>query len=125
MPSADSLRAAVRDVVDFPKPGIIFKDITPLLSDGRLFHDTITLLCETAGGKKIDKVVGIDARGFIYAAAVADRLGVHGERAGGGDQGQQQRESAWDGGSGRERHRAEAYPICDLGFVIGDWWAGP
>jgi len=76
MPSADSLRAAVRDVVDFPKPGIIFKDITPLLSDGRLFRDTITLLCETAGDVKIDKVVGIDARGFIYAAAVADRLGA-------------------------------------------------
>ena len=76
MPSADSLRAAVRDVVDFPKPGIIFKDITPLLSDGRLFRDTITLLCETAGDMKIDKVVGIDARGFIYAAAVADRLGA-------------------------------------------------
>ena len=76
MTSADTLRAAVRDVVDFPKPGIIFKDITPLLSDGRLFRDTITLLCETAGDAKIDKVVGIDARGFIYAATVADRLGV-------------------------------------------------
>jgi adenine phosphoribosyltransferase len=76
MPSPDSLRAAIRDVVDFPKPGIVFKDITPILSDAALFRDSITLLCETAGSQKIDKVVGIDARGFIFAAAVADRLGA-------------------------------------------------
>ena len=71
-----AIRAAIRDVVDFPKQGIIFKDITPVLSDGKLFHQSISLLCETTGGAKIDKVVGIDARGFIFAAAVADRLGV-------------------------------------------------
>jgi adenine phosphoribosyltransferase len=74
--SAEALRAAVRDVVDFPKPGIVFKDITPILADGKLFRDSISLLCETAGGAKIDKVVGIDARGFIFAAAVADRMGA-------------------------------------------------
>ena len=74
--SADTLRAAVRDVPDFPKPGIVFKDITPILADGALFRESISLLCETAGGAKIDKVVGIDARGFIFAAAVADRLGA-------------------------------------------------
>jgi adenine phosphoribosyltransferase len=74
--SADCLRAAVRDVVDFPKPGIVFKDITPVLADGKLFRTSISLLCDTAGGAKIDKVVGIDARGFIFAAAVADRLGA-------------------------------------------------
>lgn len=74
--SAASLRAAIRDVVDFPKPGIIFKDITPILADGGLFRDSISLLCETIGDVKIDKVVGIDARGFIFAAAVADRLGA-------------------------------------------------
>jgi adenine phosphoribosyltransferase len=73
---ADSLLAAVRDVVDFPKPGIIFKDITPILADPALFRESIHLLCQTAGGVKIDKVVGIDARGFIFAAAVADRLGA-------------------------------------------------
>jgi adenine phosphoribosyltransferase len=72
----DSLRAAIRDVADFPKPGIIFKDITPVLADGKLFQQSISLLCETSGGVKIDKVVGIDARGFIFAAAVADRLGA-------------------------------------------------
>ena len=74
--NADSLRAAIRDVVDFPQPGIVFKDITPILGDGKLFRESISLLCATAGDMKIDKVVGIDARGFIFAAAVADRLGA-------------------------------------------------
>ena len=76
MSAADHLRAAIRDVVDFPKPGIVFKDITPVLADGKLFRESISLLCKTAGDRKIDKVVGIDARGFIFAAAVADRLGA-------------------------------------------------
>jgi adenine phosphoribosyltransferase len=76
MTATDKLRAAVRDVVDFPKPGIVFKDITPILADGKLFRESVTLLCDTAGGAKIDKVVGIDARGFIFASAVADRMGV-------------------------------------------------
>jgi adenine phosphoribosyltransferase len=76
MSPAEHLRAAVRDVVDFPKAGIVFKDITPILANGALFRESISLLCETAGGAKIDKVVGIDARGFIFAAAVADRLGA-------------------------------------------------
>jgi adenine phosphoribosyltransferase len=74
--SAETLRSAIRDVVDFPKPGIVFKDITPILADGALFRESVTLLCQTIGDAKIDKVVGIDARGFIFAAAVADRLGV-------------------------------------------------
>ncbi len=76
MPPAENLRSAIRDVADFPKPGIIFKDITPILANGALFHDSISLLCDTAGSTRIDKVVGIDARGFIFAAAVADRLGA-------------------------------------------------
>ncbi|MAT30254.1 MAG: adenine phosphoribosyltransferase [Roseibacillus sp.] len=74
MDQSNHLRAAVRDVHDFPKPGIVFKDITPILSDSALFQDSIKLLAETAGDATIDKVVGIDARGFIFAAAVADRL---------------------------------------------------
>ena len=74
MPDAAALRSAVRDVPDFPKPGIVFKDITPILGDGELFQTSIRLLAETAHGSHIDKVVGIDARGFIFAAAVADRL---------------------------------------------------
>lgn len=76
MPAADTLRAAIRDVVDFPKPGIVFKDITPILADPSHFRDAITLLAASAEGERIDKVVGIDARGFIFAAAVADRLGA-------------------------------------------------
>jgi len=72
----ERLREAIRDVHGFPKAGIVFKDITPILGDGELFRLSIDLLCRTAGGEKIDKVVGIDARGFIFAAVVADRLGV-------------------------------------------------
>lgn len=64
----------MRDVEDFPKPGIIFKDITPVLGDADLFAKSLELLGETAGGQKIDKVVGIDARGFIFAAGVAQNL---------------------------------------------------
>ena len=76
MPSLDPLRAAVRDVLDFPQPGIVFKDITPILADAALFREAISRLCATASGVRIDKVVGVDARGFIFAAAVADRLGA-------------------------------------------------
>lgn len=72
----ERLRDTIRDVPDFPREGIVFKDITPVLADGGLFRCCIDLLCATAGGARIDKVVGIDARGFIFAAAVADRLGV-------------------------------------------------
>ncbi len=75
MQASEQLRASVRDIPDFPKEGILFKDITPVLANGKLFHECISLLCETAQGQQVDKVVGIDARGFIFAAAVADRLG--------------------------------------------------
>jgi len=68
------IQDAIRDVKDFPKPGIIFKDITPMLSDPVVFQRAVELLCETAQGQKIDKVVGIDARGFILGAPVALRL---------------------------------------------------
>ncbi len=71
----ETLRAAVRDVPDFPSPGILFKDITPMLSDGVLFRLTIDALVDTLTGSGVTKIVGIDARGFIFAAAVADRLG--------------------------------------------------
>jgi adenine phosphoribosyltransferase len=68
------LHSAVRDVSDFPKPGILFKDITTVLSDGALFSLTIDAIMETMAGQQVDKIVAIDARGFIFAAAVADRL---------------------------------------------------
>ena len=70
------LRAGVRDVPDFPKKGIVFKDITPILSDHRLFRASIDLFLERCRGKKIDKIVGIDARGFLFGSTVAYELGV-------------------------------------------------
>ena len=63
------LRSGVRDVPDFPKKGIIFKDITPILKDGALFRTSIDLFLERFPGKKIDKIVGIDARGFLFGSA--------------------------------------------------------
>jgi adenine phosphoribosyltransferase len=63
----DQLRAAVRDVPDFPKKGIVFKDITPILNDGALFRASVDLFLERCRGKKIDKIVGIDARGFLFS----------------------------------------------------------
>ena len=72
----ERLRTAVRDVPDFPKPGIIFKDITPILANGKLFRAAIDLFLEQCHGKKIDKVVGIDARGFLFGSAVAYELGI-------------------------------------------------
>jgi adenine phosphoribosyltransferase len=72
----EKLRAGVRDVPDFPKPGIVFKDITPILSDGALFKASIDVFLNRCRGKKIDKIVGIDARGFLFGSAVAYELGV-------------------------------------------------
>jgi adenine phosphoribosyltransferase len=72
----ERLRAAVRDVPDFPKTGITFKDITPVLSDPGLFRASIDLFLERCRGREIDKIVGIDARGFIFGSAVAYELGV-------------------------------------------------
>ena len=62
----DKLRAAVRDVPDFPKKGIVFKDITPILNNGALFKASIDVFIERCRGKKIDKIVGIDARGLLF-----------------------------------------------------------
>ena len=72
----DKLRAGVRDVPDFPKKGIVFKDITPILSDHKLFRASIDLFLDRCRGKKIDKIVGIDARGFLFGSTVAYELGV-------------------------------------------------
>ncbi|MEM0969603.1 MAG: adenine phosphoribosyltransferase [Verrucomicrobiota bacterium] len=68
-----SLRNAVRDVPDFPKPGILFRDITPILVDPTLFELSIQAILEPVKELKIDKIVGIDARGFIFAAPCALR----------------------------------------------------
>jgi len=74
--TVERLRAAVRDVPDFPKKGIVFKDITPLLSDSGLFRASIDLFLERCRGREIDKIVGIDARGFLFGSAVAYKLGL-------------------------------------------------
>lgn len=71
---AEDLKRYVRDIPDFPKPGILFRDITPLLSDPRAFRETVEALCRRYEGKKIDKVVGIESRGFVFASPVAYRL---------------------------------------------------
>jgi len=74
--SLSELERSIRNVPDFPKPGIQFKDITPVLANGRLFDSTIQhLLADVAPGS-VDKIVGIDARGFIFGAAAAHRLGA-------------------------------------------------
>ena len=70
------LRATIRDVQDFPKAGIVFKDITPVLADGRLFRSVIDRFADELHGLGVSKVVGIDARGFIFAGAVASQLGL-------------------------------------------------
>jgi adenine phosphoribosyltransferase len=76
MPSvtAGEIAAAIRNVPDFPKPGIQFKDITPVLADARLFAGSIDLLTQNFTPGSVDAVVGIDARGFIFAAAAALKL---------------------------------------------------
>ena len=71
-----SLRALIRDVPDFPSPGVLFKDITPLLGDPGAFAVVIDRLAEHFVGRHVDKVVGIESRGFIVAAPVAERLGA-------------------------------------------------
>jgi adenine phosphoribosyltransferase len=74
IPSVADLAAAVRTISDFPKPGIQFKDITPVLGDARLFSACIDLLTANVAAGSVDAVVGIDARGFIFAAAAALKL---------------------------------------------------
>jgi adenine phosphoribosyltransferase len=71
---ADLIRAKVRDIPDYPKPGVVFKDITPLLGDGAAFRAIVGALASGYG--PVDKVAGIEARGFILAAAAACQLGA-------------------------------------------------
>ena len=76
MNTAENLREKIRDIPDFPKKGIIFKDITTLLNDPVAFSKTIDLLGDRYTEKKIDAVVGIEARGFIIGSALAYKLGA-------------------------------------------------
>jgi len=70
----EALAAKIRDIKDFPKKGIVFKDITPLLGDPQTFNMTINLLADRYIGRHIDRVVGVEARGFILGAALAFKL---------------------------------------------------
>ncbi len=76
MSDINAIRSAIRDVPDFPTPGVLFKDITPVLADPAHFHTTIRLLAEKIAGTGVTHIAGIEARGFILAAPVAALLGL-------------------------------------------------
>ncbi len=75
-PSLEAVRARVRDVPDFPQKGVIFKDITPVLADPALFKTVIDALADRWRGTAIDRIVGIESRGFLFAAPLAYALGA-------------------------------------------------
>jgi len=70
----DMLKAKIRDIPDFPQKGIVFKDITPLLADPQAFNMVINLLADRYIGRHVDRIVGVEARGFILGAALAYKL---------------------------------------------------
>jgi adenine phosphoribosyltransferase len=73
-PTIAEIEASIRNIPDFPTPGIQFKDITPLLGDARMFDGALDWMLEGVAPGSVDAVVGIDARGFIFAAAAAVKL---------------------------------------------------
>jgi len=73
-PLLEAVRLRIRDVPDFPKPGIVFKDLTPVLVDAALFHGIIAALAARVATLDVDRVVGIEARGFIFGGALAYAL---------------------------------------------------
>lgn len=73
---ATRVAACIRDVPDFPKPGIVFKDIAPVLSDARAFTDVVTCLVERYRAQRIDTVIAIESRGFLFGAPLAYELKV-------------------------------------------------
>ena len=74
--SVEELRARIREIADFPKPGILFYDITTLLKDPAAFRETIDLMLGRFADEKIDMVVGMESRGFIFSAPMAYQLGA-------------------------------------------------
>jgi len=72
----EEIRALIKDVPDFPKPGIVFKDITPLLTNAEAFRAITDYLAERAAAHKPDGILAIESRGFIFGAALADRVGL-------------------------------------------------
>jgi len=75
-PDGSWLKDHIRDIPDFPTPGVVFKDLTPLFADVDAFRFTVDAIADHVAGRAIDKVVAIEARGFIIAAPVAYRLGA-------------------------------------------------
>ncbi len=73
---SEQVKLAIRDIPDFPKPGIVFKDITPILKNHSLCEDIITAFESQLRGKRIDAVAGIESRGFLFGLMLAMRLGV-------------------------------------------------
>jgi len=76
MMGAEHLKKFIRNIPDFPRPGILFRDITPLLSNPEAFREAVDTLRDRYEGKRIDKVVAIESRGFVFASPVAYELGV-------------------------------------------------
>jgi adenine phosphoribosyltransferase len=74
--TASRVRAAIRDIPDFPKPGILFKDITPILNDPALFSEVISDLAERYLPMGIDRIAAMESRGFIFGAPLAEHLGA-------------------------------------------------
>src|SRR6202050_645228 len=72
----DDLKKLLREIPDYPKPGILFYDLTTLLKDGKGFHDLVDKLCDHYRGNQVDIVASIEARGFIFGPALAYRLGA-------------------------------------------------
>jgi len=72
----DALKAAIRAIPDYPKPGIIFRDVTTLLGDARAFRAAVDSMIAPHAGAKIDKIAGIEARGFILGGAIAHQLSI-------------------------------------------------
>jgi adenine phosphoribosyltransferase len=73
---AEQIKAAIRDIPDFPKPGIIFKDITPILKDPKLCSNVVDAFAEQLAGTKIDVIAGVESRGFLFGLMLAMKLNV-------------------------------------------------
>ncbi|HRK53075.1 MAG TPA: adenine phosphoribosyltransferase [Cyclobacteriaceae bacterium] len=76
MQLADSLKTLIRDIPDFPKPGIVFKDITPLLEEPKIVREVVMALAKCYEGRKVDAVAAIEARGFLFGFLLAQELNV-------------------------------------------------
>ena len=76
MSDIERIKEIIRNIPDFPQPGIIFRDITPLLGDGELFARALDLMLEGYGKASVDAIAGVEARGFIFGAAAAAKLGL-------------------------------------------------